>query len=113
VNDSTTPIPARKSKKQRSARVLGKLLTGELLVRIEEVGPRSSLERCYYVKPIPADFGKAFRWEKFAIDGGDVHAVNVGGDGAPACCCCKGFERWGHCKHVDCSLALIAAGKLS
>jgi hypothetical protein len=111
VSDFTTPIPARKSKKQRSARVLGKLLTGELLVRIEEVGPRSSLERCYYVKPIPADFGTAVCWEKFAIDGGETYHVCL--EGERGTCDCKGHERWGHCKHVDCSLALLAAGKLS
>jgi hypothetical protein len=95
--------------------VLGKLLTGELLVRIEEVGPRSSLERCYYVKAIPADFGKAFRWEKFAIDGGEVYCVNLGDPNTAPSCECKGHLHHGHktvCKHLACTRALIVEGAL-
>jgi hypothetical protein len=112
VSDFTTAIPARKSKKQRFARVLGRLdRCGELVVRIEEIGPRSSLERHYYVLPIPADFGRGFSWEKFGVEGGEIYHVCI--DGERGTCDCKGHERWGHCKHVDCTQALIAAGKLS
>jgi hypothetical protein len=83
---------------------------GDLLVRIEERGARSTFERHYYVRAIPSDFGRAFRWEKFSVEGGETYHVCL--DGETASCECKGFERWGRCKHVSCALALIASGKL-
>jgi hypothetical protein len=94
--------------------VLARLpLCGDLLVRIEERGPRSTFERHYYVRSIPSDFGRAFRWEKFSVEGGETYHVNL--DGEPGTCECKGHLAHGHktvCKHIACSRKLIAEGKL-
>jgi hypothetical protein len=121
VSNSTTtaaPTATRKPRKkpERFARVLGKLFSGDLLVRIEERGPRSSIERRYCVRSIPSAWGQAFVWEKLGIDGGDVYHVNLGDDTTPATCECKGHLAHGHktvCKHIACTRVLIAEGKLS
>src|SRR5919199_7017174 len=39
-----------------------------------------------------------------------VYHVNI--DGLASCCCCKGFSRWGRCKHVDALAALVRTGRL-
>jgi hypothetical protein len=62
----------------------------------------------YFLSPIPADFGTAFRLEKV----GDGEAYNVNLDGDKRSCECKGHQRHGHCKHADGLAALIAAGQL-
>src|SRR5262245_13197450 len=65
----------------------------------------------YMLTPIPADFGRGFKLEKIGLEGnGETYHVNLGGDGGT--CECKGWLRWGHCKHVDGLAALIAAGRL-
>jgi hypothetical protein len=116
VSQSTTLSAPRKpkSKKQRYARVLGYLEQGgEHVVRIEERGPRSSKDNTYYLSQIGSDYGTAFRWEKFACEGGDVYHVNLGdADNAPSCDC-KGFCRFGYCKHLSCTRVLVERGKLS
>lgn len=65
----------------------------------------------YWLSPLAADFGRAFRLEKFG-DGGESYAVNLGGDGHHPSCECKGSLAHGHCKHVSGIQALVAAGKL-
>ena len=64
----------------------------------------------YCVRPIPSDFGTAFEVEKIFHPQPAVYHVNLspGGD----TCECKGFLKWGHCKHVEGLKALRAAGKL-
>lgn len=66
----------------------------------------------YFCRPIPSDFGTAFRLEKLPLYGFGVYAVNLGGDGAKPSCECKGFLRWGQCKHLSGVLALRQAGQL-
>jgi hypothetical protein len=63
----------------------------------------------YWVEPVAADWGRAFRLEKF--EGGDVYDVHFDqatGDS----CTCLGSLRHGHCKHRDALAALLKAGKL-
>jgi hypothetical protein len=112
----TARTAARKPrpKPERFARVLKRFDNGQLLVEVEERFPRSSKLTHYYVHEIPAQFGRGFHFAKFASEGGETHDCNVGDEqGAPACCDCKGHERFGYCRHVSCARALIAAGKLS
>src|SRR5438093_1223546 len=52
----------------------------------------------YLLSRLPSDFGEAFRLEKFPPQGGEVYHVLLSGDGARSCEC-KGFLRWGRCKH--------------
>ncbi len=62
----------------------------------------------YFLTPIPADFGRAFRVEKIGQDG--RYHVNL--DGNNNTCDCPGHEKLGHCKHADGLAALVAAGRL-
>ncbi len=59
--------------------------------------------------------GRAFRLIKPEGEPGtdaeaDGYEVFVHRGGQDHRCCCKGFERWGSCKHVLAALALIANG---
>ena len=130
VKTTHSPRARKATKKPRFVRRLCNLPTAdEMVVRIEERGPKVSKFTHYYVRILPCDFGFATSWEKWTMDGGDgtVHQCNVGGeaiigqdddgepivDGSPACCCCKGFERFGHCRHIEATRVLLAKGKLT
>ncbi len=39
------------------------------------------------------------------------YIVDVGNEFGPSCSC-KGYQGWGHCRHVSATLALVANGKL-
>ena len=111
---TTARSTARKS--ARFARVLGRLDNGELMVEVEDRRPTTSKFSHYYISPIPADYGKAFRFEKFAAEGGEVYAVNLGDEREPASCECLGHLRFGHktvCRHIASARALVGAGKLA
>jgi hypothetical protein len=116
VSDRTSnPRPRVKAKKERTARVVSRFSNGQILVEIEDRFPRSVKLTHYYVTPLASDYGVAFRFSKFACEGGEEYHVNVGGEGEPASCDCLGHLKHGHkttCRHVACARALIAAGKL-
>jgi len=125
------PTAARKAtKKSRFVRVLSRKPNGELMVRIEERSVRSCRIDFYYVRSVPSDWGHAASWQKWECCGGDgtAYQTNTGGiagrfineetgevvtEEGPACCNCPGFESHGHCKHIEATKALLAAGKLS
>ena len=65
----------------------------------------------YLLSRLPSDFGEAFRLEKFPPQGGEVYHVLLSADGKHSCEC-KGFLRWGRCKHADGLAALKRAGRL-
>jgi hypothetical protein len=65
----------------------------------------------YVVTATPADYGRGFLVEKAGIDG-EPASYHVNLDGDKKSCDCKGFARWGHCKHADGLAALVAAGLL-
>jgi hypothetical protein len=124
------PTARRAARRPRFVRLLFRMpSTGEVVVRIEERGPRSSKLTHYYVRVIPSAWGFATEWEKWQINGGDgtAYQCNAGGrgnavaesddgepivDDGPAACCCKGFEKHGHCKHIEATRVLLAGGKL-
>jgi hypothetical protein len=67
----------------------------------------------YFLRRVPSDFGEAFSLEKFTSQGNEeqeVYHVLLEQDGFT--CECKGFLRWGHCKHVGAILKLKELGKL-
>jgi hypothetical protein len=65
----------------------------------------------YLLTPLATDYGKGYRLEKIGLEAnGEAYHVNLGADGGT--CECKGFLRWGHCKHTEGLAALIAAGRL-
>ncbi len=70
----------------------------------------------YYVQPIPTDFGLGFHFEKFDVEKVEgepsVYDVNIDLQRGYHSCTCKGNTYCGHCKHVECVLALIKSGKI-
>jgi hypothetical protein len=63
----------------------------------------------YWLKCLPADFGRAFRLEKFGT--GETYDVLL--DGERSTCECLGHLRWQTwCKHIVALRQLEAAGKL-
>jgi hypothetical protein len=69
-------------------------------------------EECfgYYIRRLFSDFGFAFELTKFGAQGSGCYCVLL--DGARSSCECKGFLRWGHCKHVTGLGQLWRAGRL-
>jgi len=72
----------------------------------------------YLVTEYPSGWdGRAFHFEKPAGEAGtdaenESYDVFVGRNPADRLCQCKGFTRWGNCKHVDAARALISNGWL-
>ena len=69
----------------------------------------------YWLTPMPSDFGRCFELKKFVACGPEIYQVCVdtsASRGKADACCCKGYLRWGKCKHVSALRALIALGKL-
>jgi hypothetical protein len=72
----------------------------------------------YALRRLASDFGQAFELAKLAMvqspQGGfepavaERYAVNL--DFASSLCHCKGFEKWGHCKHIESLLKLQDLG---
>ncbi len=109
----TTRKPRRKP--QRFVRRMFSLpAAGEVAVRIREVGPRSEREDWYYVAVLPSAWGFATAWEKWTSSGGEgtVYQTNVGDNDGPATCDCLGFQKHQHCRHLEATAALLAAGVL-
>jgi hypothetical protein len=109
--DATATAPARqrkpRSKPERSIRlILAPTATMRGLVRITVNGRAKD----YLLAPAPSDFGRGFHLEATGLDGGAAYAVCLDGD--KASCECKGFLKWGHCKHVEGLAALVKAGRL-
>jgi hypothetical protein len=107
MHTSTNPRP-----RVKPARTVKLLLppaegqTGALLIR--EGGRLDT----YFLNRVPADFGTGFEVEKIdPLNGNITYHVNLNGDAST--CECKGFLRWGHCRHVESLTALQAAGQLS
>ena len=63
----------------------------------------------YNFRPLPSAFGRAFRLVKLL---GPHDRYDVLLDGPRSSCCCKGFCRWGRCKHISALQALVNAGRL-
>jgi hypothetical protein len=65
----------------------------------------------YYLVERTADYGRAFLLHKIDVSSPPAeYHVNI--DGPQRTCECKGYLKWGHCKHGDGLAALIAAGRL-
>jgi hypothetical protein len=67
----------------------------------------------YYLRMIPCDFGHGFALTKLEGDCGTTYHVALDTTAGRHSCECKGFLRWGHCKHVEGLLAMAAAGQFA
>ena len=63
----------------------------------------------YNLAPIASAFGRAFRLVKLL---GPHDRYDVLLNGERSTCECKGFLRWGHCKHIGALYALAEKGHL-
>ncbi len=110
--NATATTPARQCKPQtkpaRSVRLIFRSEgTSTGVVRLT-VGKDAA---DYFINAVAADFGRGFKVEKIGLHATEPgYAVNI--DGAKRSCECKGYLKWGRCKHADGLAALIAAGKL-
>jgi hypothetical protein len=112
MDTSTPTAPSRQRKpRPKPARSVSLLFpaagAAPAVVRLT-VGKESA---DYTVTPIPADYGRGFLVEKTGIDS-EPASYHVNIDGDKKSCDCKGFTRWGYCKHADGLAALVAAGRL-
>ncbi len=112
MSTTTTRTPARqrkpRPKPERHIRLCVRpdnQAPGVLKIR---VGKQQTL---YFLSEVPSDFGRGFRLEKFGVMGPETYHVHLATDGRPTCEC-KGFLRWGRCKHADGLAALKRAGRL-
>lgn len=115
---TTTTKQARKSTRKPEPRHLNisKPVNGNYALSLT-IGEGEKAKRfCYFLEPIAADFGLAFRFVKFTneVEEGEPaeYAVNIDLQHGHHSCECKGFMRWNHCKHVESLLALVNAGKI-
>src|SRR4051812_7603138 len=101
LSTSRPPVKPRRKPSRRigwlSRPAAGKIGTVEITVGKETVH--------YWARPIPSDFGTAFELTKWTD--GVSYDVLLATDGRHQCCC-KGFCRWQHCKHVEGLAALLA-----
>jgi hypothetical protein len=63
----------------------------------------------YFIYPLPIDPSIGHQAFRFAKQTGDRAVYDLYADRHGLHCECRGFERWGHCKHVQ---TLQAAAKL-
>ena len=66
----------------------------------------------YHVHPKPSDFGVAFDVEKMSGKEPATYQTLLDPAEGKHTCTCKGFCRWGHCRHTEGLMALRNAGKL-
>src|SRR5262245_48262658 len=81
------------------------------LLSLTETRGRKTTTTDYWIDWLPSDFGTAYRLRKFQDQGGESYDVLL--DGRHSTCECLGFQRWGHCKHIEGLQALVAAGQLA
>src|SRR5262245_35492853 len=101
MSTATTSAPAGQRKpRPRPARSVSLLVRPEGsvgVVRITVGDDRAD----YFLTELAADFGRGFLVEKIGTDSDEPAAYHVNLDGGKRSCECKGFCRWGHCKHAD------------
>ena len=96
------------------------VLSMTIITRGPRIGERVEVFR-YRLRSLDAGAGLAFRLEKLdhlRDDESNNYDLCIAPDGIMdpdgGChsCECKGYLKWGHCKHIESLLALIEAGVL-
>ena len=94
----------------RSLHWLARLEDGNGIVEMRLTFEKRTEIHRYFITRLTSDYGTAFRLEKIgddaSVEGGEVYSVCI--DGTRSTCECKGYLRWGHCKHVDACTAITA-----
>jgi hypothetical protein len=69
----------------------------------------------YWVRELPCQTqGLRFRWSTARTDGYNVYRVWISPDPEKGghTCTCRGYCRWGHCRHIECSVRLLEHGRI-
>jgi hypothetical protein len=91
--------------------IAARLLPGPNTPDVLAVSVGKAKPTYYYLRCLPTDFGRAFRLEKFSIQGGESYDVLLDCD--KSTCECLGHLRWQTwCKHIQALRQLESAGKL-
>src|SRR5437660_421257 len=108
MSDTTqTKAPRQRKKPVRTCR-LTHTNGGAALVIRQKQGTQAEKVDAYFLEPIVCQFsGRGLILHKHD---GTSYSVRI--DGNDSECDCKGFTRFGHCKHVESLLALQQRGKL-
>lgn len=91
---------------------------GHRVMTITEVKGRRTLATAYHLEEVDAGMGRrGFRLSKVERSTGtdttpEADAYHVVTSREGVACECKGFLRWGHCKHSSALVAAERAGKL-
>ncbi len=113
----TTATKSRKRVKPERRVQISKPVNGVYALAMTIGGGEKAKHFGYYVQPIPADFGLAFRFEKFSTEqeeGKDSeYDVNLDLQRGRHTCTCKGNTYSGHCKHVEALVSLIQSDKIA
>lgn len=83
-------------------------IDGRLILSITE-GVRKLKSTRYELTALPSDFGRAFRVQKFIMDGGDGTSYDVL---LGESCECRGHLKHGHCRHLESLAELAGRGEL-
>jgi hypothetical protein len=115
VTDTLNPPAAKRrrpyDRPPRTANVILPAKFGQPAMVSITIGKASNT---YAVRALPSDFGEAFEIQKLTAPGpDDLATYHVLFENEQDCRCeCKGFLRWGRCKHVETIRELRAAGHL-
>jgi hypothetical protein len=104
---TATRTPRQRQPKQRTCR-LTQTSGGAALVIRQRQGNQAEQVDAYFIEPVVCQLGG--RGLILHKHDGTSYSVRI--DGNDSECDCKGFTRFGHCKHVESLLALQQRGKL-
>lgn len=102
-------MPATKTSPKKQTRFAKLMQLGSSLVLGLTAGQDTTF---YQLAALTADEGRGFRLTKANRGDGPGEEYDVLLDGSRSSCECKGFLRWGHCKHIESLTALTGAGRL-
>lgn len=114
-----SPAPAPVRAPGRYYHVLGRMRTADgwtTMVEIITRTTRTVTVELYHVQAVPADYGRAFRWQGMGAKASSCYHLNLcdegGGEIHGQCECMAGCAQKVVCRHVALTLALIQNGEI-
>jgi hypothetical protein len=88
---------------------------GLALLLITEGKGETAKTKGYFLREFSSPLGRAFKFETFTTDGGNVYEVLLTTDGKHDSCECLAFLKHGHkteCRYLACLKALATRGRI-